>query len=283
MTFRQITPNPIRAALLVAIGTVLLLCACGGGGDSTSCDASSGTGSISFNLDWVHPGPQPSLEKSPSGDVCVDYLIDTVRATVQDASGTTNMTQHWDCSAHRGTIDKVPNGSEYSLTVEGIVGGNVDWRNQITGITVAGCQDTRSEIQMRYIGDDQTPPAVSEHYPGSEDTGVFLNINITATFTEDVVAASVNKSSCTLYQNGDAEPVSYELSYNASAKTVIIIPNSHLIPNTTYRVTITTAVEDHAGLTMASDVSWTFTTNDAIRPLLVWDERNWDESLWQEK
>jgi hypothetical protein len=96
------------------------------------------------------------------------------------------------------------------------------------------------------------------------------------------VAASINKSSCTLFENGAAEPVSYELNYNSSAKTVTIDPSDNLAQNTTYQVTISTEVEDHAGLTMASDKSWTFTTSDVLPPFLVWDEQNWDESLWQE-
>lgn len=198
---------------------------------------------------------------------------------LQYASGTTNIAQSWDCTARQGTIDKVPNGSGYSLAVDGIVAGNVEWRNQTTGIIVDGCQDTSIEIQMVYVGDDQTRPAVGDHYPGTGDTGVFRNTNITATFTEDVVAASVNKSSCTLYEDGATEPVSYQLNYNFSTKTVTIAPNSNLAENTTYWITITTEVEDHAGLTMASDESWTFTTGTGDQSL-IWDSYNWDESLW---
>lgn len=261
------------------LGLVLLLCACGGGGDSFSSD----TGSISFRLDWVHPGPQSGLTRSPSGDVCVDYLIDTVNVAVQNSSGTTILTESWGCSSHQGTVDKVPKGSGYSLIVDGLVAGDIDWNSQTTGITVAGGRDTDiGKIEMTYNGDDQNRPAVSGHYPDTRETGVFRNIVITATFTEDVVAYSVETSS-TIVEDGTSNPVACVVEYNSSTKRVTLTPGSNLDKNTTYRVTIPKTVEDRAGLTMVADASWTFTTGSVIGDLLVWDDRNWDESLWQEK
>lgn len=279
MKFRQIKPGPMRLGSLSVLGLVLLLCACGGGGNGSSSD----TGSISFRLEWVHPGPQSGLAKSPSGDVCVDYLIDTVSVAVHNSSGTTILTQSWGCSSHQGTVDKVPKGSGYSLTVDGVVAGDVDWNNQTTGITVTGGQDTNiGKIEMAYIGDDQTRPAVSVHYPRDGDTGVFRNIVIAATFTEDVVAYSVETSS-TLIEDGTSNPVSCDVVYNSSTNRVTLVPNGNLSQNTTYRVTIPKTVEDRAGLTMAADEIWTFKTSTVIGDLLVWDDRHWDESLWQAK
>jgi hypothetical protein len=285
MKFKQINPISMALAPLVGICIILVLAGCGGGGDGPPGNSSSHKGSISFRLDWVHPGSQRSLERSPSGNVCVDYLIDTVSVSVEHAS-VADISQSWECDipGRTGTIDNVPEGSLYSVTIDGIVDGNVHWRNQTTGITVTGNQDTNiGLIEMVYIGTDQTPPVVSSHFPGSEDSGISLNVNITATFSEDVVAASVNNSSCALFENGAAEPIPYELNYDVSTKTATIDPDNNLAQNTTYRVIITTEVEDHAGLTMVSNESWTFMTGDVIHPFLVWDEQNWDESLWQER
>jgi hypothetical protein len=283
MKVRQVKPIPIALTLLIGICVVCLLCACGGGGDGASGDSSSGTGSISFNLDWVHPGPQRGFVKSPSGNVCVDYLIDTISVNVQHAS-VADITESWDCDidGHTGTIDKVPEGSEYSLTINGVVAGNVDWSNQLTGITVTGNQDTNiGTIEMVYQGDDDIRPTVAPGNPASEQTGVFRNAIITARFSEDVVAASVNTSSCTVFVNGTTSQVSCAVSYDSSTDTVTIDPSSTLAEYTTYRVTITTEVQDHAGLAMASDESWTFTTGVIIGDDLVWDDQRWDESLWQ--
>jgi hypothetical protein len=283
MKFRKIKPIPIALTSLIGICVVCLLCACGGGGDDASGDSSSGTGSISFNLDWVHPGPQRGFAKSPSGNVCVDYLIDTVSVNVQHAS-VADINKSWDCDipGRTGTIDNVPEESGYSLTINGVVDGNVDWSNQITGITVTGNQDTNiGTIEMVYNGDDDIRPTVSPNYPASNDTEVLRNAMITATFSEDVVAASVNTSSCTVSADGTSTSVPSTVSYDSSTTKVSIDPVSDLAENTIYRVTIAKEVEDHAGLTMASPVSWTFTTGVSTGNPLVWDDRNWDESLWQ--
>ncbi len=283
MKFRQIKPIPLFLTSLFGLCVVFLLCACGGGGDDSSGDSSSGTGSISFSLDWVHPGPQRDFEKSPSGNVCVDYLIETVSVNVTHSSGT-DITKSWNCEipGHTGTIEKVPEASGYSLTINGVVAGNVDWSGQVTGITVSGDKDTDlGTIEMLYSGDDDVRPTVSPGKPASGETGVLRSTIISATFSEDVVAASVNKSSCTVYVDGTSNQVSCEVNYDSSTDTVIIDPSGNLAANTTYRVTITTEVQDHAGLTMASDESWTFTTSEVIGDDLVWDQGKWDESRWK--
>ena len=279
MKFRQIKLGPMRLGVFSVVGLVLLLCACGGGGDSSSSE----TGSISFRLDWVHPEPQSGLVKSPSGDVCVDYLIDTVNVAVQNSSGTTILTESWGCSSHQGTVDKVPKGSGYALIVDGLVAGDLLWNNQTTGITVAGGRDTDiGKIEMTYNGDDQTRPAVVDHYPEIDDTGVFRNIVITATFSEDVVASRLVTSSIVI-KEGTSNPVPCDVVYNSATQRVTFTPSSNLDQNTEYRVTIPRTVEDRAGLTMVADASWTFTTGTVVGDLLVWDDRNWDESLWQAK
>jgi hypothetical protein len=283
MKFRKIKAIPISLTPLIGICVVCLLCACGGGGDDASGDSSSGTGSISFSLDWVHPGPQRGFAKSPSGNVCVDYLIDTISVNVQHAS-VADIAESWNCDipGRTGTIDNVPAGSGYSLTINGVVAGKVDWSNQVTGITVIGNQDTPvGTIEMVYRGDDDIRPTVAPGYPASGDTGVLLNTVITARFSEDVVDASVNASSCTVYADGTSNQVLCGLRYDPSTDTVTLDPRDDLAEATTYRVTITTEVEDRAGLTMASDVSWTFTTGVDIGDPLVWDVGNWDRSLWQ--
>jgi hypothetical protein len=279
MKSRRIKPIPIAPASLLCICIVCLLCACGGGGDGSSSD----TGSISFSLDWVHPGPQRGFEKSPSGNVCVDYLIETVSVNVQHSSGT-DLSESWDCDipGRTGTIDNVPAESGYSLTVNGVVASRDDWWGQVTGIRVTGNQDTNlGTIEMVYQGDDDIRPTVTPGYPNSGDTGVLRNTMITATFSEDVVAASVNTSSCTVFADGTSNQVTCTVNYDPSTDKVTIDLSGNLVENTTYRVTITTAVEDHAGLTMASDESWTFTTGVVIGDPLVWDTGSWDETLWQ--
>jgi hypothetical protein len=283
MKYLKSKPRFGSCLLFSMIFFFLLLSACSGD-RSDSDETSSDTGSISFNLAWQNPATKGNIQpaQSPSGDVCIDYAIDTVDVNVEDSSNNIVASESWPCSAHQGTISGVPTGSGMTLTIDGTVAGNVDWRNQTTGITVSGGQNTNvGTVVMNYIGSDVTPPTVATTYPTDGATGIFLDAVITATFSEDVVAASVNTSSCTLTPTGaPSTPVACTVSYNSSARKATITPATMLADNTDYTVTITTDVEDLASIHMTSDDSWSFTTGTATAQTLVWDTNNWDEAVW---
>jgi hypothetical protein len=282
MKFRQIIPTPMALASAVCSCIVFLLCACGGGGDGSSGNSSSDGGSISFRLDWVNPGPQRVFAKSPSGNVCVDYLIDTVSVNVQHASAA-DITVSWDCDipGRTGTIDKVPAGTDYSLTVDGVVAGSADWRGQVTGIAVDANQDTNvGTVVMNYFGADSIAPTVSTIYPGSDSTDILRNTAITVTFSEYVVPASVNAASHSIVESGTTNAVPFTITYDAASYRSALAPSSPLKQDTGYTVTVTTDIEDLAGLHMESNYSWSFTTGAATGDYLIWDTLNWDENFW---
>ena len=277
MKFRQFKPKSHMWAPLIVISAAFLICACGGGGDS-----SSNTGSISFNLDWVHPGPESGLERSPSGNVCVDYLIKTISVELKNSSGATVANKSWKCTDRKGAINDVPPASGYSLIIDGIVDSEAVWRNQTTGIKISEGKNTDlGTIEMAYIGDDQTRPEIADQSPDPGETEVFLNAKVLVTFSEDVVAASVNASSCKLVKDGTTTQVPCTINYSDSTHTATIIPNNSLTKQTVYRVTVTTEVQDHASLTMASNQTWTFTTGLSDGEFLIWDQGNWGVSLWE--
>ncbi|MGD9008372.1 MAG: Ig-like domain-containing protein [Desulfobacteraceae bacterium] len=257
-----------------------LLTACGSG-ESTSEGSGVGSGSIQFTLVWENASPTQRAGKSPSGDVCVDYAIDTVDATVTDSADSVIGSGSWSCSAHQGSITNVEAGTGISLSVAGIVGSDADWQGQVTGITVNANQTTTvGPVVMNYYGDDSTVPTVSNHYPGSGGTGILRNTAVIITFSEYVVPASVNAASCSIVESGTTTPVSATLTYDAAQYRSTLTPDNSLKQNTSYTVTVTTDIEDLAGLHMASDVSWSFTTGETTGDYLIWDTRNWDENFW---
>jgi hypothetical protein len=253
-----------------------------GGGESDS-ESFSDSGSLSFRLVWEVPSDQGSIRQlqSPSGDVCVDYGIETVNVALANSAGATVASASWPCSAHQGTLSNVPVGSGMTLTIIGVVGGNEVWRNQISSVSVSSGQNTDlGEVEMIYQGDDTNPPSVASHYPAPGATGVFLNPSITVTFSENVVAASVDATSCSVTVTATSSQISCTVSYESSTRTATITPVDLLSANTIYTVTITTAVEDLAGNHMASDESWSFTTGSVVSQPLMWDTGNWDETVW---
>ncbi|HEU5311409.1 MAG TPA: Ig-like domain-containing protein, partial [Candidatus Eisenbacteria bacterium] len=106
---------------------------------------------------------------------------------------------------------------------------------------------------------DTTPPSVTAESPVDGAENVDRDVNLTATFSEQVDPSTVNGTTF-LLGDGSAE-VSGTVSL--SEQTATFNPSSPLAYSTTYTARVTTGVEDLAGNNMASDRIWTFTTEPA--------------------
>ena len=112
---------------------------------------------------------------------------------------------------------------------------------------------------------DTTPPTVASTSPSNNATGVFVNVPITATFSESMNASTITASTFTLKDSGN-NLVSGNTAY--SGTTATFTPTSSLTYNTLYTATITTGVKDAVGNAMASSYSWSFTTAGETVPSL---------------
>jgi uncharacterized repeat protein (TIGR02543 family) len=101
------------------------------------------------------------------------------------------------------------------------------------------------------------PPTVILTDPLNLATGVALNKQVKATFSTDMDASTITTASFTLMQGTSF--VSGTVSYLNRIAT--FIPSGPLTQNTTYTATITTAAKDLAGVSMASNYVWSFTTS----------------------
>ncbi|HET9253415.1 MAG TPA: Ig-like domain-containing protein, partial [Candidatus Eisenbacteria bacterium] len=106
---------------------------------------------------------------------------------------------------------------------------------------------------------DVTPPTVTSVTPLASATGVDPNVNVTATFSEPVDAASVTGTTFRLTVGTSTLAATVSLSGN----TATLNPSSPLAYSTTYTARVTTGVQDLAGNNLASDRVWTFTTGSA--------------------
>lgn len=113
---------------------------------------------------------------------------------------------------------------------------------------------------------DNTPPTVSSVTPKNAATGVIVNSNITAVFSESISPTSVTSATVEL-RNASNALVANTMSVSGSQLT--ITPNSALSDLTTYTVKLvggSSGIKDLAGNALASDYSWTFTTAAASAP-----------------
>jgi hypothetical protein len=102
-------------------------------------------------------------------------------------------------------------------------------------------------------------PTVTSSTPASGATGVSRSTTATATFSRSMDASSLTTSSFTLKGPGGVA-VPSTVSYNGTTKVATLTPSSALAANTTYTVQLDTTVRGADGMTLASPVTWSFTT-----------------------
>jgi hypothetical protein len=106
---------------------------------------------------------------------------------------------------------------------------------------------------------DPTPPSIADINPENGAEGVPTNTVMTAIFSEQIIAASIEDSFTVV--NGTT-PISGTVSYDDAALTATFTPNALLPVNTVLTATITTDVTDLAENHMLQDYVWTFTTGN---------------------
>lgn len=143
-------------------------------------------------------------------------------------------------------------GTVYTATIKAGVkdlSGNASTTDYVWSFTTAGTADTQ-------------PPTVISTNPLPFATGVGLNRNVNATFSEAMDPSSINHNSFTL-SDPSAVLVPALVSYDVPNHIATLDPNADLLPNTQYQARITTAVTDVSGNHMVEDFVWTFTTGAA--------------------
>ncbi len=102
---------------------------------------------------------------------------------------------------------------------------------------------------------DTTAPVVSSTAPLDNATGVAINSNVRATFSEVMDAATISTATFGLKQGTTVIPGTVTYIGN----TATFNPLSDLTANLVYTATVTTGVEDMAGNALASAKIWSFT------------------------
>ncbi|MBL0063009.1 MAG: Ig-like domain-containing protein [bacterium] len=103
---------------------------------------------------------------------------------------------------------------------------------------------------------DITPPTIVATIPFDHATGVSLNGNVSANFSEAMNPLSITRFTMTLRQG--ATSISGTVNYAGQSST--FNPSSQLTAVTEYTATVTSGVRDLAGNAMDNNYVWTFTT-----------------------
>jgi hypothetical protein len=105
---------------------------------------------------------------------------------------------------------------------------------------------------------ETTPPTVTSSLPVDQSIDVAPNQQITASFSEEIVPATVNSNTFTL-TDPSGNPVTGTVTYNA--QTATFDPDTQLSYSTRYDATLTTAISDLSGNSLTAPYTWQFTTS----------------------
>ncbi len=146
----------------------------------------------------------------------------------------------------------------------------------IKGVVYAQFPAQSGSYIATYTSSGTNPPTITQRTPAPGATGVAVNTTVTVKFNTPMTPSSISALSLEL-RDGSGALVPASVSYSAPAVTATLSPSATLAPGTTYTVTVKggtsgNRVLDAAGNAMASDVSWSFTTQAAPScPCSGWD------------
>jgi hypothetical protein len=145
----------------------------------------------------------------------------------------------------------------------------------VTATATSTFTNDTSEFSAAVPVEGSTPPPpptgmpfVKSTNPTSNAPGVDRDANISAKFSEGMLASTINTQTVYLKEaGGSSATVPAEIKYNKRKKKATLNPDSRLEANTQYTATIEgagdtdgLAVEDKASNAMATDHTWSFTT-----------------------
>lgn len=133
-----------------------------------------------------------------------------------------------------------PNHSTNMGGLGDVVSDNVDFRPWCT-------EDTCTVL-------DSAAPEITSHSPSANAVGVNPSINITVVFTENVQCGAGDWLDCISLSPG----ATGNASYDSGTYTLTFDPDSDLLSNTDYTVTLSNVI-DLVGNYLSGDMSWLFT------------------------
>jgi len=149
---------------------------------------------------------------------------------------------------------------------EGVNGGNgVYAYASATTFPASSYRSTNYWVDVVFTTDtslDITAPTVTAIAPAGAATGVPLNGNVSATFSEAMNASTVGASTMSL-RNTAGTLIPASVSYNAATFVATLTPLAALASSTTYTMTVAggaSGVKDTAGNPLAANRTWSFTT-----------------------
>ena len=154
------------------------------------------------------------------------------------------------------------------LTATFTPSANLPSSTTFTGRVTTGAKDLAgNSLALNYTwtfatgaAPDTIAPTVTATNPPAGASDVAINPTLRATFSEAMDPTTLTNQTFTV------AGVPATVTYDVATRVVRLKPTANLAPNTLYTATISTSARDLAGIPLASNFSWSFTTGQRFVP-----------------
>jgi probable HAF family extracellular repeat protein len=150
----------------------------------------------------------------------------------------------------KGATKADSSSGAWSIALSGVSEGTHTYSAKATD--VAGNTSPASDSVTVTV--DKTAPTVYSVAPAEDATGVAPGVYVTATFSEDMLASSID-ASFKLFKKGSATQLAASVSYDPNTHIAMLDPRDPLRRGATYKAAVNTDATDLAGNSLDQDES----------------------------
>jgi probable HAF family extracellular repeat protein len=198
--------------------------------------------------------PPPDDSQPPSPPTITSPLNNSYDTdgsfSVSGSAEASSTVELFEGTVSKGTTKADSSSGAWSIALSGVSEGTHTYT--VKAKDAAGNTSTVSNSVTVTV--DKTPPKVVDGtvVPKEDVTGVAPGVDVKATFTEGMQAASV-KSAFKLYKKGTTSALGASVSCDAECRIATLNPSSNLKRGTTYKAVVSTGAKDMAGNSLDQD------------------------------
>ena len=164
-------------------------------------------------------------------------------------------------------------GNDTLNTRDGVADAKIDCGDGTADKAIVDASEATKAVGCETVDSgvvDTTAPRVTSTAPAANATGVLPGANVTATFSEAMMASSINTTTVKLFRAGTTTAIGAVVSYDATTKKATLNPNANLLLGTKYKAVVSTGAKDlannpldqNSSLSGLQPKSWTFTISN---------------------
>jgi hypothetical protein len=201
-------------------------------------------------------------------DVAVNTAIKAVFSKAMDSATITaaSFLLKKGTAAVTGQVTFLSNNKTATFTP----GSSLAYNTEYTATLSTAIKDTDGvALEASYSWSFKTvvQPGVESITPQDDADGIPINTSISAIFTKAMNSATFTNSSFKLKKGNTSIPG--DVVYISENKAATFTPDSYLSTSTRYTATLTTAIKDTNGVSLASEFSWSFTTGESATSVSI--------------